>query len=240
MMVAKCHQETPRLTEAFFSWIQWDSESDFAQFHDLPNDTKNQLLHISQALEGILDDNSMETEDNEPNSKTDQLASYPHKTQSNLKLSLAKSIEQLITKSLDLKAQFNNLSGPQPTSPHAAGLEALIHAPTNLKTYQKSANPTPINPQHKNAPQLPISQPPCQKPMSLTQWHHDSHLIIHFTPRINHLGWIVQDINNALCMLSPPPPAHFRVKGMITSEISSTPIIIAADSCTALDLEAYS
>ncbi len=247
-MVARCHQETTRLAEVIMSWLQWDSESDFEHFRDLPKDTKNQLLHASQALEGILNDDVMETEDDESNSKSDQPASYPaehYTTQSDLELSLAKSIERLITENLDLKAQLTNLSGPQPTSPHAAGLEASIHAPANPKTHQKSANPTPINPQRKFAPQLPTSQPPRQKPTSPTQRHHDSRLIIHFTPRIDHRtldhpGRIVQDINNALRTLSPPPPAHFRVKGMITSEISGAPIIIAADGCTASDLEAYS
>ena len=246
--VARCHQETTQFTKAIFSWLQWDSESDFTQFRDLPNEIKNQLIHISQALEGTLDDDAMETEDDVPNSKTEQPTRPPvkqHPAQSELELSLARSIERLIIENLDLKAQLNSPPGPQPTSPHAAGLAASIHTPENPNTHQKSTNPTPIIPQRKNTPQHPINQPPRQKPTSPTQWHHDSRLIIHFTPRIDHRtldhpGQIVQDINDALSALSPPPPTHFRVKGMITSEISGAPIIIAADGCTASDLEAYS
>ena len=117
--VARCHQETTQFTKAIFSWLQWDSESDFTQFRNLPNEIKNQLIHISQALEGTLDDDAMETEDDIPNSKTEQPTRPPvkqHPAQSELELSLARSIEQLIIENLDLKAQLNSPPRPQPTS----------------------------------------------------------------------------------------------------------------------------
>ena len=240
MTAENCHHEVSVHAEAILQWLQWDAANDFAQFQTLPSETRENLLHIGESLRESHDNATMEDgEHDEANSCTDQPTRTQHRRQSEIELLLAKSIDRITMENQELKAQIAR----QPPRYPAPRTEASIHATSNHKT-QKSANPIPIIPSRKSAPQNHASLPPRQKPTSPTQRHHESRLIVHFMPRIDPktlgpLGRIVQEINEALHTLSPPAPDHIGVKGMMTSEISGSPIIVAADSCTASNLETY-
>ena len=240
MTAENCHHEVSVHAEAILQWLQWDAANDFTQFQTLPSETRENLLHIGESLRESNDDATMEDgEHDEANSCTDQPTRAQHRRQSEIELLLARSIDRITMENQELKAQIAR----QPPGYPAPRPEASIHAPSNHKT-QKSTNPIPIIPSRKSTPQNHTSPPPCQKPTLPTQRHHESRLIVHFTPRIDPKtlgppGRIVQEINDALHSLTPPAPDHIGVKGMMTSEISGSPIIVAADGCTASNLETY-
>lgn len=121
------------------------------------------------------------------------------------------------------------------------------HNPSNnakpaKNNISKSNNPVPIVPTRRtNKTANPDTKPSPTNPM---QRHHPSRLIIHLSPmpkdlQQQHPGQIVSRINNALTNISPAIENRLRVKGLLFSGVSSTPILIAADGCTAAELELH-
>lgn len=117
------------------------------------------------------------------------------------------------------------------------GLQQSIHAPS--ATWVKSNNPKPISPKKKEtkaAQSNPFSRATPTRP---TQRNHPSRLIMNLSPEVNAKniapGNILKHrINNTLTELGIEK--HIRVKGVIMSVEKAKPIVIAADTCTAADL----
>jgi hypothetical protein len=114
-------------------------------------------------------------------------------------------------------------------------------APRMYNAVTRSSNPTPISPPHRLPPKKPA---PPTKPTSPTQRHHQSRLVLHYAPPLElgdePEGTIVARVNNALDNPGHQIPEHIRVKGVTYSRRNRSPILVAADSCTAEDLEKYS
>ena len=226
--------------------------------HSLSHEAISNIIQFFESYKASHGDVKMDSSESvlsasPPNKPSDMHATSATSKNTTLEYSLmytSKLNLDLRDEMVSLRVEINTLRrqlGEKPMAP-LEGLNEAIHAPIPHGKVTKSANPIPIRPVtpiRKNAPQHHTSQTPHRKPTSPTQRHHESRLIIHYTPKIDtrtlgQPGRIVEEINRALHSLSPPAPAHIGVKGMMTSVSSGTPIIIAADGCTASSLEAYS
>jgi hypothetical protein len=231
-------------------WIDWDIEyADSLLICDLPWSTVETLSNILEVIKTChRDEDMIDGESDDPPSVPDIPArsglSKENEDLAETVRNMSRTNVILAEENRILKAQINHTPIPQTPSPADAGLEGSIHAPAPSNTFTKSANPVPITPSRKKgAPAKNTIQPRAQ-PTSPTQCHHKSRLIIHFEPHIEQetlrpQGRIVHEINEALRNLTPQVPENVRVKGMIISGASGTPIIIAGDGCTAIDLEVH-